>query len=306
MNQENITRTLAKGQSDITRHEAHTKAQGLNWANANAPKYVAADKFNGHEYVDLGLPSGTLWAKMNVGATSETDSGLYFAWGETEGYTASQVGVDKQFAWADYKFNPSGDGKTFTKYTSSGETLELIDDAAAVNMGGNWHMPSEAQIEELLACTTHGFIDTTGQFTKFIQDNDLPRYLPSNDSTESTAAFNGVAGYVFFKDGKSLSESISNDEYIFIPINYSAVNGNLRYGGVIEYEVIFYSNYVDVNLPLSFIFSKLPAGTAPSGYNDIVSSCSVTSPRFVGNPVRGVIGELESQGGGEEGGSRSR
>ena len=97
-----------------------------------------------HEFVDFGLPSGTLWAKMNVGAESETDPGLYFAWGETEGYTVEQVGVDKQFTWADYKFNPSGDGETFTKYTSGEETLELIDDAAAVNMGGEWHMPNEA------------------------------------------------------------------------------------------------------------------------------------------------------------------
>ena len=105
------------------------------------PEYSAEATY---EYVDLGLPSGTLWAKMNVGANSETDPGLYFAWGETEGYTAEQVGVDKQFTWADYKFNPSGDGETFTKYTSSDETLELIDDAAAVNMGGKWHMPNEA------------------------------------------------------------------------------------------------------------------------------------------------------------------
>jgi hypothetical protein len=37
----------------------------------------------------LGLPSGTLWAKMNVGASTETDTGLYFAWGETQGYAAS-------------------------------------------------------------------------------------------------------------------------------------------------------------------------------------------------------------------------
>ena len=42
---------------------------------------------NGIEYVDLGLPSGTKWAKCNVGAKSETDYGLYFAWGETEGYS---------------------------------------------------------------------------------------------------------------------------------------------------------------------------------------------------------------------------
>ena len=46
---------------------------------------------NGHEFVDLGLPSGTLWATCNVGATSPEQRGLYFAWGETEGYSADQV-----------------------------------------------------------------------------------------------------------------------------------------------------------------------------------------------------------------------
>lgn len=137
-----VLRTLATGQSDITRHDAYTKAQGLNWANANVPKYSAEATY---EYVDLGLPSGTLWAKMNAGAESETDTGLYFAWGETQGYTAEQVGVDKQFSWSDYKFNPSGDGSTFTKYnlTDNKVVLDAEDDAAAVNMGGEWHMPTK-------------------------------------------------------------------------------------------------------------------------------------------------------------------
>ena len=44
------------------------------------------DPYNGHEFVDLGLPSGTKWATMNVGANSPTEYGKYFAWGETEGY----------------------------------------------------------------------------------------------------------------------------------------------------------------------------------------------------------------------------
>ena len=51
------------------------------------------DPYNGHEYVDLGLPSGTLWAKCNVGAETETDYGLYFQWGDTQGYTADQIGT---------------------------------------------------------------------------------------------------------------------------------------------------------------------------------------------------------------------
>ena len=111
--------------------------------------------YNGHEYVDLGLPSGTLWATMNVGATSETDYGLYFAWGDTQGYTASQVGTgsgQKAFSWNDYVY---GTQNNLTKYNSTdGLTiLESTDDAAVVNMGGSWHMPSKNQMVELCNST---------------------------------------------------------------------------------------------------------------------------------------------------------
>ena len=112
--------------------------------------------FNGYDYVDLGLPSGTLWATMNVGASKPSDYGLYFQWGDTSGYTADQVGTGegkKKFAsdWSDYKW---GTYQNFTKYTVSGAILELEDDAAHVHMGGDWHMPTPEQIKELIDNTT--------------------------------------------------------------------------------------------------------------------------------------------------------
>lgn len=48
---------------------------------------------NNHAFVDLDLPSGTLWATMNIGASSETDAGLFFQWGDTQGYDSSQIGT---------------------------------------------------------------------------------------------------------------------------------------------------------------------------------------------------------------------
>ena len=110
---------------------------------------------NGYDYVDLGLPSGTLWATCNVGASNPSDYGLYFQWGDTKGYTAEQVGENKQFTWKDYKWNQSGDGRTFTKYNTYGATLDLEDDAAHIHMGGDWHMPSPEQIRELIDNTTN-------------------------------------------------------------------------------------------------------------------------------------------------------
>ena len=108
---------------------------------------------NGHPYVDLDLPSGTLWATSNVGADKPSDYGKYFQWGDTNGYTKEQIGKDKQFAldFSDYKW---GVYPNFTKYATTGATLDLEDDAAHANMGGSWHIPTPTQIRELLDNTT--------------------------------------------------------------------------------------------------------------------------------------------------------
>ena len=93
---------------------------------------------NGHEFVDLGLPSGLLWAKTNVGASSSSDDGDYFAWGETE--------PTSYYAWSTYKW---GDDKT--KYNSSDgkTTLDSEDDAATVNWGAPCRMPNSSEFKEL-------------------------------------------------------------------------------------------------------------------------------------------------------------
>lgn len=120
---------------------------------------------NGFDYIDLELPSGTLWATCNVGADKPTDYGLYFQWGDTQGCSIDQIGIErgqKKFSWTDYKFNPSGDGNTFTKYTTKGATLDLEDDAAHIHMGGDWHMPTPTQINELLNNTISTWITQDG------------------------------------------------------------------------------------------------------------------------------------------------
>lgn len=111
-----------------------------------------------YEYVDLGLPSGIIWAKCNIGADTETDAGLYFQWGDTQGYTADQVGVDKIFDWAHYKF---GTRDNLTKYNSTDglTTLQLADDDAAyANMGEDWRMPTKEEYQELIDNTTSEWV----------------------------------------------------------------------------------------------------------------------------------------------------
>lgn len=102
-------------------------------------------------YVDLGLPSGTLWATCNIGATSPEDYGDYFAWGETE--------PKENYDWDNYKWVDASTGSLyFTKYCMSSaegdvdnkDQLDLEDDAAYVNWGPEWRMPTRDQIYELM------------------------------------------------------------------------------------------------------------------------------------------------------------
>ena len=128
----------------------------VSLSDDNGSVHYNYTKPNGHDFVDLGLPSGTLWATMNVGASKPSDAGLYFQWGDSQGYTAEQVDDgQKKFNWGDYKWSIDGSSSNFSKYTDKGATLELADDAAHVNMGGDWHMPSPTQIQELLDNTTN-------------------------------------------------------------------------------------------------------------------------------------------------------
>lgn len=166
--------------------------------NGHAPEGVVA--------VDLGLPSGTLWANMNVGATSVQDNGLYFAWGETKGYTGD-TSDGRLFDWANYKWMTEGqsDWKYVNKYqTADGTTdacwyqynwdaldyefigdglTELLpeDDAAHVYWGGDWRMPTLEEIKELIDNTTYEWITvgtvSGGKFTSKINGKSI--FLPA-------------------------------------------------------------------------------------------------------------------------------
>ena len=113
------------------------------------------DPYKGHEYVEIG---GLKWATMNIGASQPSDYGcLYFAWGDTQGYTAEQVGYgegQKQFIWENYKYgngtsSPGDTGMTKYNKTDGLTTLEAVDDAAVANWGGSWRMPTKAEFKAL-------------------------------------------------------------------------------------------------------------------------------------------------------------
>ena len=111
-----------------------------------------------HEYVDLGLPSGTLWATCNVGAETPEGFGDYFAWGETV--------TKEMYDWKSYKYGGMVDNHfAMTKYCVDScyglngfvdglTVLEPIDDAASANWGADWRMPTRRDWDELFRETT--------------------------------------------------------------------------------------------------------------------------------------------------------
>ncbi len=95
---------------------------------------------NGHKFIDLGLPSGLLWAETNIGAETAYDDGNYCAWGETK--------TKETYDWSTYSW---GTYDNPTKYNSTdGKTvLDKEDDAAYVNWGSGCRMPTQAEFDEL-------------------------------------------------------------------------------------------------------------------------------------------------------------
>lgn len=111
-----------------------------------------------YEWVDLGLPSGLKWAAWNVGATKPEEFGLYFAWGETQGYTG--ITDEKKYTWADYKWSSDAQGTTMTKYNATDglTTLEASDDATYAT-DSSCRMPTSGECVELTANTTSEWVD---------------------------------------------------------------------------------------------------------------------------------------------------
>ena len=162
---DNVTSTTWKDEAPLlgnNYYRVEAVGHGLTSSRSNATDAVFFDgrsgTINGRGYVDLGLPSGTLWAVTNIGADNPEDYGLYFAWGETTGYT-QDTSDGHSFNWASYKYC-KGSSTTLTKYcykssygyngfTDTLTELEPEDDAAYVNWGSNWRMPSLDQIKEL-------------------------------------------------------------------------------------------------------------------------------------------------------------
>ena len=225
---------------------------------------------NGYDYVDLDLPSGTLWATMNVGASKPSDCGLYFQWGDTQGYTAEQVGIgegQKKFAldWSDYKF---GVYPNYSKYTTPGVTLGLEDDAAHINMGGDWHIPTPEQISELLDNTTNAWTTQDGINGRLFtskKDGSKSIFIPAAGYA-CGGSFSGVGDEAVVWASVLNTDDVYNGQYLYFNSDSANLFNINRYYGFSVRGVIDQSNdnskekNMNENLDLRQILKDAPEG----------------------------------------------
>ena len=182
---------------------------------------------NGFGFVDLDLPSGTLWATSNVGASKPSDIGLYFQWGDVQGCTAEQVGEGegkKAFTWNDYKWK-GNNTKINIKITTTDKALELEDDAAHVHMGGDWHMPSPDQFQELINNTTSEWITMDGvNGRRFTSKNGNSIFFPAAGYAQDGSIRNSRDGGVVWSSVLSAGD-VHCGQFLSFGSDYASLYG---------------------------------------------------------------------------------
>jgi hypothetical protein len=166
---------------------------------------------NGHEWVDLGLPSGLKWATCNVGASKPEDYGGYYAWGETE--------EKSDYSLSTYKWC-NGSDDTMTKYCTSSSygtvdnktVLDPKDDVAHVKWGGTWRMPTfEEQLELLNNCTCTWTTQNGVKGYKVTGPNGNSIFLPAAGCRYGAGVYGRGSDGVYWSS--SLFSNSSNSAY---------------------------------------------------------------------------------------------
>lgn len=142
------------------------------------------------ELVDFGLPSGNLWATTNIGASTPYEPGLYFAWGEINGYEKndSHLFLIEDYIWYD--------GEHYSKYNDKDgiSTLLLEDDVANVDFGGSWHIPNAADFGELLNYTQR-YIDSNNNVVTFYDNKNNEISFFNGGFIDKQIYFDGEEGF---------------------------------------------------------------------------------------------------------------
>jgi hypothetical protein len=154
------------------------------------------------DWVDLGLPSGLLWATRNVGASSPTDYGNYYAWGETAPKSV--------YDWSTYLY-ASHNSYEMTRYTGRDglTTLRPDGDAATTNYGGR--TPTKEEWQELIDNTTSRWVDINGVRGRYFTGaNGNSIFIPASGCRCSSLQNRGISGYYW---SSSLFQSSPRDAW---------------------------------------------------------------------------------------------
>ena len=217
---------------------------------------------NGNEWVDLGLPSGTLWATCNVGADSPEKDGYYFAWGETE--------PKDLYNWSTYKWC-NGSANSLTKYCTSSTygtvdnktILELSDDAAYVNLGSDWRLPIRAELNELRNDAYTAWVWTTKKGTtgylviSKINENSI--FLPVTSSTSCYWSGSLKTDSPSYAYSLSLQSSSVNSDSYWLRFNRQSVRPVIPKFYSITFESNDGTGFMDV-----FKIRSLESGVLPN------------------------------------------
>ena len=213
-----------------------------------------------HEYVDLGLPSGTLWAICNVGANAPEEYGDYFAWGETE--------PKEVYDLTTYKWN---DG-TWLKYTADGKTeLDPEDDAAYVNWGAEWCMPTKDQLDELISNCTWTWTILNGVRGRLVTGpNGNTLFMPAAGGREGSSPFLTSYGFCWSRSLFTHSHAAYmlgfNSSYLYCGYHERYMGFNVRAVRAPEEPQ---HEYVDLGLPSGTLWATCNVGAnSPEEYGD--------------------------------------
>lgn len=207
-----------------TYKETTGNGHGRDVANTNVTLSKASGSIGGHDYVDLGLSVD--WATCNLGASSPTEYGDYYAWGETK--------TKSTYSWGTYKYC-RGSNKTLTKYCNSSEygkvdnitKLQCLDDAATANWGSGWRTPTKVEFEELVnKCSW----ECTGNGYKVTGPNGNSIFLPAAGSYSGSELSNASYGYY---TSSTLKSDIRAFDLVIVTDYYDyAVLSTTRYSGI--------------------------------------------------------------------------
>ena len=200
---------------------------------------ATASAQQGHDYMDLGLPSGTLWATCNIGAENPWQPGDYFAWGETS--------TKAQYDWSFYQYADGNYDKLIkycnkSTYGNDGYTdrlrvLEDADDAANAIWGTEWHIPTVAQYKELMDnCTNEWTVNYKGKgvagriFKSKKNDNEI--FLPAAGFVGDNGTPTRIGNYGFYWSSSLCTDNPSNAPLLYFHSGYtSPLSNSFRYYG---------------------------------------------------------------------------